>query len=71
MKVIDTVMSRKIYEGDNAYEERVKQAEISFKAGIKEVVEELAHYWDAIPLIQLTTTNRWQAKLKEWRVESG
>jgi hypothetical protein len=33
MEAKDTVLSRKIYEQDQSYEDRVKQAEIFFKAG--------------------------------------
>ena len=43
-----------------------KQAEISFKAGIKEVVEwvkahpRIQHSWD-----------EWQSKLKDWGIDNG
>ncbi|KKL51639.1 hypothetical protein LCGC14_2293520 [marine sediment metagenome] len=39
----DTVMARRIYEGDNTYEERAKQAEISFKAGMEEESTQAYH----------------------------
>ena len=47
------------------------QARVSFKAGTREVVEELTHYNQQITLAQLRATNRYQAKLKEWGIEQG
>ena len=43
-----------------------KQAEISFKAGINEVVEFLKadYYYDTLNLY----IKGWQAKLKEWKI---
>ena len=71
MKAIDTVMSlelQKIYEC-NQIAGLEWQAEISFKAGIKEVVDwiwfnpQLTKHqnWQNYP--------EWQAKLKEWGIE--
>lgn len=39
-----------------------KQAEISFKAGIKEVVGCIHEHWD------MSDEAWWQAKLKEWGI---
>lgn len=72
MKVIDTVLSRKIYEGDNAYEERVKQAGISFKAGIQEVVDWTENnytYNDRMDTISFDN-REWSDKLKEWGIDN-
>ncbi len=50
-----------------------KQAEISFKAGIKEVVDYLLPFWsndipDSMDALDLTP-KEWDAKLKEWGTE--
>jgi len=42
------------------------QAEISFKAGIKEVVEFVEA--EGVMCQYLDMLNRWQAKLKEWNI---
>lgn len=39
MEAKDTVMGRMINESDDAYERRVKQAEITFKAGFNEALD--------------------------------
>ncbi len=79
MKAEDTVLSRKIHEIDTLCEERVKQASISFKAGVKEVVEWINEHSNAKATYtdDLHMTRRWlempiglwQAKLKEWGIE--
>jgi hypothetical protein len=67
------------YEDRQAIESKVKwgklekQAEISFKAGIKEVVEWVNQFWcsdipDSMDALELTP-RKWQAKLKEWKIE--
>ena len=55
---------------------RVEQAEVAFKAGIKEVVDSLdwesTHYqtMEGSPIIQLQISKAdWQAKLKSWGIE--
>lgn len=52
-----------------------KQAEISFKAGIKEVVEWMkghANYDDEYNKNgKVFILSDWQAKLKEWEIEGG
>ena len=40
MKSEDTVIPRPLMESDNAYERRVRQSEISFKAGYKQGVDD-------------------------------
>ena len=46
------------------------QAEISFKAGIKEVVEWITeHNSSAHNAIVFIPTNEWQSGLKEWGIE--
>lgn len=73
MQVEDTVMSidemkqrvplMRIRGGDLALVNI--QAKISFKAGIREVVE-YAEMWGGY---RLTENSRWQAKLKEWEAK--
>ena len=94
MKVRDTVMSDEQLEdllGEDfktAYSGHIKeyqaiakaQAEISFRAGIGEVVEELEKY-DVCYLsvsttghdyhIPLCLADTWQAKLKEWGIDEA
>jgi len=77
MKAEDTVMSRERAEGtigyfmsspkilDGIMEVAEYQAEVSFKAGIKEVVEWIrAHDRDFY-----SSKEEWKSKLKEWRIE--
>ena len=71
MKAKDTVIDRKVYEGNYAYEERVKQAETSFRAGVQVMVEWMGEYFkdehwatEDAPKWE----SKLQDKLKEWGV---
>ena len=65
MKAEDTVMDTndKRYHSSTLEEMLYEQAEISFKAGIKEVVE-----WVSININTDSRRDEWQAKLKEWGI---
>lgn len=85
MEAKDTVMSDKgIYSEYESWLDREedeyqikglrevakRQAEISFKAGIKEVVEWIHHTFNkAITLDQMSATTTWQSKLEEWGID--
>ena len=60
----DTVMVRTLMEGDNSYERKVKQAEISFKAGIKEVTGFKCNECSTPGFIHLVIP---VSKIKEWK----
>lgn len=49
--------------------ERETQAEISFKAGIREVVEWIERISKAGQPSKFIPSSEWQAKLREWRIE--
>ena len=62
MEAKDTVLETNIYNCHNTLEERLlEQAEVSFKAGIREVVE-----WIYEQIAFEAMLPEWQAKLKEW-----
>lgn len=72
MKAKDTVMKKKWMSREVANDQNallLEQAEISFKAGIREVVEWIDNRPDCLAGSVLLHKDEWQAKLEEWETE--
>ena len=73
MEAKDMLIPRPIMEGDNAYERRVRQTKISFKAGLEEVVgwiDEHSRMTYEHGKGEIAFNHvEWHTKLKEWGIE--